>query len=1002
MKNIDLSYLTSPVSDINTENRTYFHPYAKGKELRTSLNGEWRFRLYDVLPEEVLNEDYDFSAWNQVKVPSHFETTGYGKPQYLNTMYPWEAFENVPYWGVPAVNPCGVYQKEVVIDDEEEIHDLEVNGFESALYVYINGQFAGYSSNGFCTNVFKTSSYFHKGKNSLVLIVYKYSAASWVTDQDMWRLHGLFRSVDLVSLPSLHFKNIVNDSVLAADLTKGNLKISYLFEGIKKGSRLRYVLLDEEKKTIIDKEIPLSSYGLEINEEIKDVHPWSDEIPHLYTLKSELKDGDEVKESADLKIGFRRIEIRNGIILLNGRRLIIKGTNRHEFDCHTGRVMTREETEADIKLLKANNFNAVRTSHYPDINDFYELCDEYGILVCDEAPIETHGTWSNVEAKKGQKKEDLVLPGNDRRFTDFIVKRGTDMIDRDRNHASVIFWSLGNESYVGSSLLMEARAFRKKDPTRLVHYEGNSWVYPDYLELSDVISRMYPHPDDIAGFLKKHHDKPYILCEFEHSMGNSTGNFDEYMKLIAEYPQFQGGFIWDFVDQGFLIDGKMYYGGDFGDYPNDYNFCADGLLLADRTPTGKLTEVKYCYQPLKFTLTYQDVTIHNNFLFKDTSDYDFIYETYADGKKTGSEEFTLNVKAGEEGKYVLKNPVNLKDGSFIYARLSVRLKENTSYAYRYTEMMKEETFLKGNLTDNEKSFTEPQDGGLEVFESSHHITVKKGDFLTIFNGKGVGRAGLECIIKDGHRYFEKEPYPTLYRPTTDNDMTIGKYLQSFYIGASMYPGYSPSKRFVIRIREKSPSKVVIEVRYLLIIGILIRPLTVTYTVYGNETIKVETTFKRVPVLPAPPLFGLRFQFDKAYSEFSYLGLGPEENYLDRYHGQDYGYYSSDAKKEYVPYSMPQECGNHLFTREVTVKEGDKSITFTSLEKNFSFKYLPYDEMTLDHALRQDELPEPKYNFLTICGFNKGVGGDDSWGSPVHKAYTMQDKKAKLSFLISVK
>lgn len=1004
MEQPDLSLLSKPVNSVNASVPSFFRAEAGGKSIRTSLDGTWEFVYLDGFDPEKFAK-LDELGHASVPVPSTWETTGYNKPDYLNVMYEWEGREDLKNWELPEKNPVGIYSRTVELDGSDKNRYLEINGFLSAMYLFVNGKFAGYSANGYMTNTFDISGLAVPGKNRIDILVFRFSLASWITDQDMWRFHGLFRSVDLVEVPHEHLSDIKVRPDYVTKTREGKLSLKVFTENASEGSKVRAVLKDGEQILFSEEKDAVSGKATEFTGTFPKIKPWSDEIPNLYALEVSLVRGESELEKATLMIGFRNIRIRDGVILLNGKRVLFRGVNRHEFCAETGSVVTPELDEQDIRLLKAYNFNAIRCSHYPNINEFYELCDRYGILVVDEAAIETHGTWQFNTLDKKIEKTEQVLPGNDPRYRDFIVGRGTDMLKRDFNHPCIVFWSVGNEAYAGKNLLALADRFREMDPSRLVHYEGNSWEYPKWQEMSDVVSRMYPHPWDIRKFLKKHHDKPYILCEFEHSMGNSTGNFGEYMALEDEFPQFQGGFIWDFVDQGLRDqDGILRYGGDFGDYPNDSNFCADGLLLADRSVTSKMREVRYWYSPLKISLDARAVRIENRLLFKDTSDLCFLYEAFGRKGVLYSEEFFAKVLPGSAKSVYLKKVFPLPKDGFCYARVTVKLAADTAYAPKGTVLKEEEKFLLSSL-EKADGFAEPapssqQDEGLRVYESVHHLTVRKGDFKVIFSGRKAGGGGLEAIEKGGHLFLQRPVLPTLYRPTTDNDNTFEKFFLSFYLGGSKYPIYIPFVR-ELKVKEKSKDKVVVSVPYILPIGAIFRTVRVTYTVYADETVRVHTSFKKAAWV-SPALFGLRFRFEKEYSSFSYSGKGPYENYPDRHLGENFGTYESDAEKEYVPYSMPQECGNHLYTREVLIHEGKYDLVFSALSKSFSFKYLPYDEFVIDNAERNTDLPASNGNYLTLCGFNKGIGGDDSWGSRVHKPYRKMKHRTDLDFLISVR
>ena len=608
MKNLE--FLTKPIDSLNMEP---FSSFFNRDEGRLSLNGEWKFIYLKEMDDKYLDPSFDIECLDNIKVPSHIEFNNYDIPQYVNMMYPWEGKEDLAIGDIPKVNPVGIYFKDVEIKDLEKEHYLEFEGFESALYLYINGTFVGYTTHNFVTSTFKINDYIKEGNNRIVVILFKYSFASWYTDQDMFRLSGINRPVNLLSLNKIHFIDIHNKSILKDDYETGLFDISFKVSNFTDNTFI-YLELLKDDELIIEEKIKVDNEDTSFSKDIEYVLKWSDEDPNLYSLKLVLKDNDEVKDETTLNVGFRRIEIKDGVMYLNNRRLIIRGVNRHEFNCNTGRVMTRELVEQDLKLMKSININAVRTSHYPNVNYFYELCDEYGLIVMDETAIETHGTWGrNIEDK-----EFTTIPGSNAVYRDFTIARGKGMFERDKNYPCILFLSLGNESYAGKNLEELSNYFKSVDPNRLIHYEG-CFHNRKYLHISDITSEMYTPASKIRKYLKKNSNKPFILCEFEHSMGNSTGNFDEYMELLDEFKYYQGGFIWDFVDQGIFKDNRMYYGGDFGEYPNDRNFCANGIIAADRKLTPKVNVVKYYYSNIQFDISKNKVEIINKNSFIDTS-----------------------------------------------------------------------------------------------------------------------------------------------------------------------------------------------------------------------------------------------------------------------------------------------------------------------------------------------------------------------------------------------
>ena len=995
MKNIDLELLKKPINGVNLEAySSYFDSYINKENTRTSLNGKWKFLyLNDFNDEKILKDDFDIKDLKEIIVPSHIELNNYSKPQYLNIMYPWEGYEKLNFSQIPSKNPVGIYFKDIEIDDLNHDYYLEFNGFESGLYLYINSRFVGYSSFNFEISKFKINEYIKQGKNRVTILVFKYSFASWFKDQDMRRLSGIFRDINLIKINKTHFKDIYNKSTLK-DLKTGLIDISFKIENFKKDLSISLSFLYENKQ-LFSTNIFLEGEETNFKKEIEKIKLWSDEEPFLYTLKIKLKEKDKVLEEVELNIGFRKIEMKDGVLLLNEKPLFIKGVNRHEFDTNSGRVVSKETTEEDIKLLKRNNFNAIRTSHYPNNPFFYDLCDKYGILVCDECAIETHGTWNNQDFNKINLNE--VLPGSDDQYLSYTLKKGEALFEQHKNHPSIIMWSLGNESWVGENFRKLYKFFKEKDNSRPVQYEGN-FASTSFYDISDFISRMYSTPEEVSKIIDKDQRKPFILCEFAHSMGNSTGNFDEYMALKEKYKTFAGGFIWDFVDQGLTVNNKIYYGGDFNDYPNDSNFCADGLLLADRKETSKLKIVKYAYQPFDFEINEKEVKLLNKYNFKTTNKLKFTYLLFKNYKEIYSKSFECNILPGEEKLIPLDVSEFLKEDATYLARIEARSKEDNLYLKKGDEIGFVEKYLKGNNEEPIYKENISNSGGLKLFKSLQHVTVQKDDFKVIFNGLNIDNGGLEAIIYENDEPLIHYPVlPTLFRATTDNDDKMEKYFTSFYLGASFYPLYNPFKS-PLKIVKEDENEVIVEYLYSMLTSIFPTKFKVIYHVYSSKEIKVEFEYTPSKILPTPPLIGLRFTFDKNINKFSYIGLIEGDSYIDRYKGLKHGEFESDVNKEYIPYSKPQECGNHIFTNKVSIHYPKFNLSFIALNKTFEFKFLPYNEFEMEVAKRNDELISSK-NYLTIMAINKGVGGDNSWGAKVHDAYLVKKKKYYLSFLI---
>ena len=588
MSKFDLSYLeNSEIYEVNRLEAKSDHKFYRNLEelkedkssFKTLLNGEWKFHYsknLDGIINNFYEEDYSVESWDNIKVPGHIQLQGYDKPHYVNTMYSWDGHDDIVPPLIPKrYNPVGCYVKEFDIPSEFFGKPLYISfgGVESAFFLWLNGKFVGYSEDSFTPSDFDLSNLYKVGKNKLAVMVVKFCSGSWLEDQDFWRFSGIFRDVYLYTKPETHINDIFVHTNLKENYKKCELDIDLKIEG-NLDSVIKYTLTDNDNNKILDKTQSIESNKLSIKEEVTDIKLWSAEESNLYTLLIEVLDkNNNIIEVIQQKVGFRAFEMINNIMHINGKRIVFKGVNRHEFSCYKGRYVSKEEMLWDVKTMKRNNINAVRTSHYPNQSYFYELCDEYGLYVIDETNLESHGTWQ----KMGKIDSKYVVPDSKKEWRECVLDRAKSMLERDKNHPSIIIWSCGNEAFGGENIYLMSEYFRNTDSSRLVHYEG---VFNDrrYNNTSDMESRMYAKVKDIEEYLNNNPQKPFMLCEYTHAMGNSNGAMYKYIELEDKYQMYQGGFIWDFIDQGLMnkdIYGKDYlaYGGDFGDRPTDYNFC---------------------------------------------------------------------------------------------------------------------------------------------------------------------------------------------------------------------------------------------------------------------------------------------------------------------------------------------------------------------------------------------------------------------------------------------
>ncbi len=609
-----LAWLEDPeVFQVNRLDAHSDHMYYQSEEDRQSgknrlcqsLNGQWKFawssRPAD-RPERFYEEGYEDSAFGTITVPGHIELQGYDQIHYINTMYPWDgkAFLRPPHidWDY---NPVGSYVKE--FDLEQPLLGKRIcisfQGVEQAFFVWLNGQFIGYSEDTFTPSEFDLTDVIKERNNRLCVEVYKRSSAAWLEDQDFFRFSGIFRDVYLFAKPECHVEDLWVQAGVKEDYKTGTFSLKARLSG--QGYTLFWSLKDKEKNTVLagrkdGQDVSEGSYLEIAQEEIPDAVLWNCENPYLYQLELTVCNSEgEIVEIVPCKTGFRRFEIKDKIMLLNGKRLIINGVNRHEWNPRRGRSITEEDMRKDMAVLKKNNINAVRTCHYPNQSLWYHLCDENGIYVMDETNLESHGSWQ----KMGACEPSWNVPGSLSEWKGCVVDRAKSMLERDKNHTSILWWSCGNESYAGECIRAMSQYFRQTDPSRLVHYEGVFWNR-EFDDISDVESRMYAPPKEVREYLENDPQKPYLLCEYMHDMGNSIGGMESYIRLLDEYPMYQGGFIWDFKDQAVYkkdVDGTdvLGYGGDFNDRPTDYAFSGNGIVFADGSEKPAMQEVRYWY-----------------------------------------------------------------------------------------------------------------------------------------------------------------------------------------------------------------------------------------------------------------------------------------------------------------------------------------------------------------------------------------------------------------------
>ena len=978
-----LEWLANPeIYEVNREKAHSDHTYTtKDGNLRQSLNGTWKFNYTehpDSRPADFYKTDFDVTSFDDIIVPGHIQLQGYDKPQYVNTQYPWEGHEQLVPPQIPKKrNPVGSYVKFFDVDKEllgKETF-ISFQGVETAIYVWLNGEFVGYSEDSFTPSEFNITPYLKEKNNKLAVEVYRYSTASWLEDQDFWRFSGIFRDVYLYAVPEIH----VRDMKVIAD---------YDYEN---GNGILATELDiigdsdyEIKLTLTDKNGIKVYEGntANVSASIPDIMPWSAEQPNLYTLTAEISSDSEIIETAETKIGFRTFELKDGIMCLNGKRIVFKGINRHEWNAEGGRVVTEDDMLWDIRFMKQNNINAVRTCHYPNNSLWYQLCDEYGIYLIAETNLESHGTWQ----KMGACEPSINVPASLPEWKEACLDRARSMYERDKNHASVLIWSCGNESYCGDDIAAMADYFHEVDKTRLVHYEGVVWNRK-YDHITDMESRMYAKPDEVEEYLKQNTGKPYISCEYMHAMGNSLGGMKLYTDLEDKYEAYQGGFIWDYIDQSLYKDGVLVYGGDFDDRASDYGFCTNGIVYADRTYSPKVSEAKRLYSNIRMSLENGVLTVENRNLFTDTSGYIFKVTLEKEGDILSAEEHRLNISAGEAGSVKLGLDIPENGGEYVLTANAV-LAEDTIWAEKGHEISFAQQIVKT------PEITAPM--------TAHKAEIVYGDFCIGVNGEGFSmqfdkrEGGVSSLVYNGVEYITRAPKVSFFRAHTDNDTGAGYPCEN----AQWQIAGKCAKLLGFETKENADS---LEVTFKFLAPTVPSfEYKVTYIAYFDGRLGVKAEYDGVKGLSDMPVFAMDFKMKKQYDKFTFYGMGPDENYIDRNNGARLGLYTLTALENFTKYLNPQECGNRTGVRYVNVyEENGAGLNFTATENPFEMSVLPYNAYELDNAMHRDELPDPTYTWVRIAAKQMGVGGDDSWGAPVHKEFKINSEEAmSLEFIVS--
>ena len=1019
------------VFKINTEQpHSFFIPYDKaGDSLTKTLNGTWDFKLYkidDDIPKEFYKKSFDKSDWDKIPVPSNWQFHTEDFPVYTNIIYPYEI--NPPF--MPSdYNPVALYKRNFNLNKDWENMEVFIHfgAVNSAFYVWVNEKFVGYSEGSKTPAEFNLTDFLIDGNNEIVLKVIRWSDGTYLEDQDFWRLSGIERDVFLYAQPKLAVRDYFLKNYLNDDLT--NSKINFevdlknysnkekdfqLITSIKKDNK---VVFKKTKNGMIGSN---DSQKILINGEVTYPQLWSAEIPNLYDVEIEIQDSDNYYHKLKFKTGFRKVELKNGQILVNNQPILFKGVNRHEHDEFTGHIVSRESMLKDIEIMKKNNINSVRTSHYPNDPYWYELCDKYGIYVIDEANVESHGF--------GYRKNDT--PAYKPEFDEMHMDRWVRMVERDKNYPSILIWSLGNEAGDGPIFVEGYKWVKKFDDTRLTFYERTS-EHPrmhrgqnemegiDLEPHTDFFGWMYHLMDEIeSDYIGNYPNRPFIWAEYSHAMGNSNGNFKDLWEMVYDNRQMQGGFIWDFVDQGLaeFKDGKKYwaYGGDYSSdkYNNDTNFCMNGLVNPDRTPHPALEEVKHVYQDVKFSLNQKGdkIKIDNRYFFKNIENHLILFELVADGIVVDRTSTKINLHP-QETKLVDNPFLSNSFSNYLEYFINIYLySENDSPLVGSNHVLsRDQIFIKSPILATNSS-KDPKK--LRMKDSELELRVFNKDLELIFD-KSSG--DLKKYQVNGLDLIKSSPHLNFWRAPIDNDYGNGLPERS-----AAWKIASNKRNFVDLKIEKLDKTITVKTNYKL--NNIKSDYSMVYVVHPNGKIEVSTKFNYGGNLKDAemPRFGINFNIPSEFEKATWYGRGPHENYIDRMSSAFVGYYESTVENLKFDYSRPQENGyrtENRWLRMVNLDgkgfeiKGNPLFSFGAhfntiedmddgVRKNQSGQYLGARKRIVKKQRKPIDLVKRDFISLNIDLKQMGVGGDNSWGARTLNKYILVPADYEFSFIIN--
>ena len=965
-----------------------------------SLNGTWKFHFAETpnqMVKGITEANYPLDNLENIAVPGNWEAQGFGIPYYLDEEYPFEP--NPPY--TPVDNPVGTYKHKFTLDNNWDTGGRTILYFgsvRSAMYLWVNGKEVGFAKGSKVPIEFDVTDYLNKGENDVTIIVYRWCDGSYLEGQDTWRISGIERNVYLYHVPNVQISDVFAKASLDENYENGILDVSIDIKSNQHESanlKLEISLRGNNDTTvwnkIIDKPNSSKNETISFKESIEKPLHWSAEVPNLYKLIIKSVIEGKINEVIKIDVGFRNVEIKGRQLLVNGKPIYIKGVNRCEWDPYFGRYVSKASMIKDIELMKQNNINAVRTSHYPNDEYWYELCNKYGLYVVDEANIEAHGMHFHEDSYEG-------LTNNDD-WTDAFMDRAYRMVERDKNHPSIIAWSMGNETGDGKIFVSIYNWIKEKDATRPVQYQ-EAW----YENHTDMVVPMYKNVGFISEFAQKNDDRPLILCEYAHAMGNSLGNLQDYWDTIENYKNLQGGFIWDWVDQTFARKNKngipiWAAGGDMGDPKkmNDSTFCANGLLYADKTPYPYLEEAKHVYRNIKIkpkNVAQGKFMMHNGFFFINTENFKVEYEVLKEGLSIYKGEVKdINIGSRDSIGFVV--PIsNLKyDEAFDYhINFTVRQKKENTLIPANHIISRDQIILRKGIKKQVKESLVGLDKN-SIQNSENQLTVKTNQWRIVFDKKD----GCLTEISDDKDNFLKSPLqPNFWRAPTDNDLGNGlqkraeiwKKITSKLKLKSIDHSFTDNK---LRVTTKHYYDTVFE-------------QTTAYDIDSRGRINVSIEVESDKSLSEIPRIGMRGTFIGDLNHVEWYGRGPEENYWDRKTASFMGRYSNEVEKMDTKYIRPQENGNRSDVHWFLLKnEEGKGLKFES-ELGFNFSVFPFLYEELSHYSQDtnkygSEILPSNITSLNIDHLQMGVGGDNTWGAKTHEKYTIRPGKFVYAFAI---